>query len=465
MKMTSSAKILALLLGVALCAGCNAYMHQPMQTRDARLGEETKFTKSLRRLPPPKEKMVVAVYKFRDQTGQYKPSESGANWSTAVTQGGTNILLKALEDSGWFVPIERENVSNLLNERKIIRSSRQQFSDGKESESNLLPPLLYAGIILEGGIVSYDANLITGGFGLRYFGTGGGGQYRQDRVTVYLRVISTKSGKILKTVYTSKTVLSQAVDIGVFRFVSFQRLLEAETGITYNEPSELAVTEAIEKGVYSLVMEGLLDSLWSARDNAKKESMKAIAEYKAEKEEMRQTDVFGSKPANYRKSTALFLNYAALRYEGDYANPLLRSGYELGFNQSLNDRLTVGLTFGAGKLGTEQYFNSNFSYIDASLKYRFMTQSHFSPFAIAGGGFLINTNASPFSFQSSGYQKVFAGLGFEYLFPNSFGFQLAFDNNYLLNDKLDGMVHGKQNDYFWRTSVGLVYYIGKKQRR
>jgi curli production assembly/transport component CsgG len=240
MKTQSTSLTFAVLsLAAFFFSGCNAYLHQPMQTQNARLGEETKFTKHLRRLPTPKEKMVVAVYKFRDQTGQYKPSETGANWSTAVTQGGTNILLKALDDCGWFIPIERENVSNLLNERKIIRSSRQQFL---ENDDRPLAPLLYAGIIIEGGIVSYDANLLTGGFGLRYFGTGGGGQYRQDRVTVYLRVISTQTGKILKTVYTSKTLLSQAIDVGVFRFVSFQRLLEAETGITYNEPSELAVT-------------------------------------------------------------------------------------------------------------------------------------------------------------------------------------------------------------------------------
>jgi curli production assembly/transport component CsgG len=160
-------------------------MNQPTKTQSARLGEQTKLTAELRRLPTPREKIVAAVYKFRDQTGQYKPSETGANWSTAVSQGTTNILLKALEESGWFVPIERENVGNLLNERKIIRSGMAQY----KNEADNLPPLLFAGIILEGGIVSYDANTITGGAGLRFFGAGGSGQYRQDRVTVYLRAV------------------------------------------------------------------------------------------------------------------------------------------------------------------------------------------------------------------------------------------------------------------------------------
>ena len=55
-------------------------------------------------------------------------------------------------------------MANLLNERKIVRSSVAQFKEGEN-----LPPLLFAGIILEGGIVSYDANIITGGGGTAVF--------------------------------------------------------------------------------------------------------------------------------------------------------------------------------------------------------------------------------------------------------------------------------------------------------
>lgn len=457
MKLPHFCRIAALLLTVFFLSGCNAYLHQPMQSQKARIGEETTFTQHLRNLPPPKEKMVVAVYKFRDQTGQYKPSETGASWSTAVTQGGTNILLKALDDSGWFVPIERENVSNLLNERKIIRSSRQQFLD---EQDNLLPPLLYAGIIIEGGIVSYDANLITGGFGLRYFGTGGGGQYRQDRVTVYLRVISTKTGKILKTVYTSKTLLSQAIDVGVFRFVSFQRLLEAETGITYNEPSELAVTEAIEKGVHSLIMEGLLDSLWTVNEAAQNKASEAIAAYKEEKIQMRQTDVFGSRPERNRKSSSVQASYSALRYEGDYANPLIKSGYELGIDQTLSERFSLGLIFGTGRLGSAKDFDIKFSYGEIFVKYRFLPQSRFSPMVQAGIGMLFNKN-----FNNNKQNRLFAGVGFEYLITDNLGLTTSFDNNYLTSDTLDGIVHGKYNDYYWRSRLGMIFYFGLSRQK
>ena len=115
---------IGLLLGLLLTTGCAPYFHQPLRPNPARLGAESGVYHQLKALPQPKEKVVAAVYKFRDQTGQYKPSDVGASWSTAVTQGATAILQRALEESGWFTTIEREGLSNLLNERKIIRSSR-----------------------------------------------------------------------------------------------------------------------------------------------------------------------------------------------------------------------------------------------------------------------------------------------------------------------------------------------------
>jgi curli production assembly/transport component CsgG len=83
------------------------------------------------------------------------------------------------------------------------------------------------------------------------FWAGGSVKYRQDRVTVYLRMVSTSNGKILNSVYVSKTILSQAIDQSL-RYVNFKRLLEVETGYTTNEPIQMAVTEAIEKAVHLL---------------------------------------------------------------------------------------------------------------------------------------------------------------------------------------------------------------------
>jgi curli production assembly/transport component CsgG len=60
--------------------------------------------------------------------------------------------------------------------------------------------------------------------------------------------------------------------------VNFKRLLEVETGYTTNEPIQMAVTEAIEKAVASLVMEGIKDGIWESA--APKEEIDSMLKYK-----------------------------------------------------------------------------------------------------------------------------------------------------------------------------------------
>ncbi len=451
------------LIAFFILPGCGTFLHQPMQSYKARLGEPTQSTIELKSLPEPREKIVVAVYKFRDQTGQYKPSETGASWSTAVTQGATSILIKALDDSGWFIPIERENVGNLLNERKIIRSSRAQYNQqkGDNSQNQLLPPLLYAGVLLEGGIISYDANVITGGAGVRYFGAGASSQYRQDRVTVYLRAISTSNGKVLKTVYTSKTVLSQKLDGGLFQFVQFKRLLEAETGYTYNEPSEIAVMEAIEKGVMSLVIEGIEDGLWHLEDDRDEKEF-PIKDYKKEKELTEKTDIFGRQLDNRRNILGSKIATTSLLYKGDFPDPKLKTGVELGL--SFSPLPAVGLTFdyGFAQLGTKKFYQSNVSYLEFGAQYRIFPYDSFTPFLKLGYGFLTENEAHRFDYSSKFYNKFNSGLGFEYMLKSKAGIVFSVDYNYLFSDKFDDVEQGKYNDFYWRGNLGLNFYFGRK---
>jgi curli production assembly/transport component CsgG len=227
-------------------------------------GYVTSVNKDLRSLPPPRRKIVVAVYKFRDQTGQYKYHPTATTFSTAVTQGATSMLIKALEDSGWFIPVEREGLANLLTERKIISATWENgASTGTEHQRDELPPLLYASIALEGGIIAYNTNLVTGGLGAKYHGVGGSASMRRDQVNIYLRATAIKNGAVLKSVTTSKTILSRMVDFGVYRFIRYKRLLEAETGLSLNEPPDMCVLEAIEKAVLDLIIEGIQDNIWA----------------------------------------------------------------------------------------------------------------------------------------------------------------------------------------------------------
>ena len=453
------AALLGLLLLAALAlSGCGKMFLSP-QASKARLGEVTSTTETLKKLPPPKEQIVVAVYKFRDQTGQYKPSDNGASWSTAVTQGATTILIKALEESKWFVPIERENVSNLLNERKIIRSSRTQYQGADQQQ--LLPPLLYAGVILEGGIISYDANVMTGGAGLRYFGAGGSSQYRQDRVTVYLRAVSTSNGKVLKTVYTSKTILSQALDAGLFQFVRFGRLLETELGFTYNEPSEIAVTEAIEKAVQSLIIEGIKDDLWQLAE-PRMIVDRAILDYEKEKELIPQTDIFGNILDNRRTRFGVGLNATSLRYLGDYPDPESRGGFEADFTYTPNATTGLELSVGMSRLAAKRFYEADISYADLNFKYNVLPFDVVTPVLSAGVGYVTANRDGRFDFTGPAYAKLQAGLGLEYFLGERLTLRAAAQYNYLLDDGIDLVEQGKYNDYYWQGNLGLHLYFGGK---
>jgi len=247
--------------------------------------KKTQTQALLNGLPAPQRAVAIAVYGFTDQTGQFKPSETGQTLSRAVTQGASSILVKSLQDAGnrdWFTVVERERLDNLLRERQIISEMRKRYLGEQEIDPNALPALLFAGVLLEGGIVGYDTNTVTGGAGAAFLGIGARTEYRQDTVTVYLRAVSVRTGEVLANVTDSKTIASQSLGASAFKFVAFRELLEAEVGITSNEPDQIALQQAIEKAVYGLVLEGVELDLW--RFNDMEAAMPLMAAYRAERD-------------------------------------------------------------------------------------------------------------------------------------------------------------------------------------
>lgn len=457
--MKSTAIYTLMCTSLMLLSSCAQYLHQPVRISEARLGAETPQFQQFNSLPVPKDKIVAAVYKFRDQTGQYKNTEAGTSWSTAVTQGATSILLRAMEESGWFIPIEREGLSNLLNERKIIRSSMANYSE--EDNNKMLPPLVFAGIILEGGIISFDSNILTGGAGARYFGAGASTKYREDRVTIYLRAVSTSNGRILKTVYTSKTILSQQIDVGVFRFVSTRRLLEAETGFTYNEPAEMAVKEAIEKAVYSLIVEGIVDNLWQVKNSEDLQS-ETIRQYLREKDINGNIDVFGNRMAPRRATFGLGIRGAGLLYEGDYRGNRVFPGGQLNIEVFAQKALSLDINTGIGRLGIGDEFNATVSYATCGVKYKFFNLLRTTPYARVGAGIITEVENSldhhP-SLKTNSYPEVSATLGLEFLLSKKVGISGAANYHLFLSDNIDRLDQGKYNDFVWGADVGITYYL------
>jgi curli production assembly/transport component CsgG len=249
-------KNITLFCGLSLLLSGCAFVPKPTLKHDVATVDAPSTTMvALQQRPKPKFAIPVSVYAFRDQTGQYKPQANVSSFSTAVTQGATSMLTQTLLESGWFVPLEREGLQNLLTERKIHSGNKKNVE---------LPSLKEARLVLEGGIVGYESNVSTGGIGAEYFGIGASELYREDQITLYLRAIDVHTGQVLLSVSSNKKVFSQELRSGLFRYVAFNRLAEMEGGYSTNEPVQQAVKLALEAAVVALTEQGLQKGFWQA---------------------------------------------------------------------------------------------------------------------------------------------------------------------------------------------------------
>ena len=455
---------IALLIIAILSSSCGSYFNQPVQQQEARTGEVTPHTEKLKKLPLPKEPVVVGVYNFKDQTGQYKNVELGNSFSTAVSQGGTTMLIKALEDSKWFTPIERENLQNLLNERNIIRSTRKDYQKNNTNGNQPnLPPLLYAGVLLEGGIVSYDTNIITGGMGARYFGVGASTQYREDRLTVYLRAVSTSNGKVLKTIYISKTILSQAVDASLFRYVNFQRLLEVEMGYTKNEPVQLALKDAIEKAVEGLIIEGIQDNLWSAKAGEMTNNL-LVKEYLEEKEMEESKLLYNRTQTEKDFSNTISVSLNTPLFHGDFSKKKLGYGASLGYSRKLTNYINFNLLGSYFNFKTGNTFSENFVDLGLSFEGIILPYDNLTPFVYGGLGYLFSAGKSDESltdFKPS--PKIQGGVGIMYVISPMLSLKGFAESNLVFSDTVDFIENGKRDDYFLNFGIGINYSFGRKK--
>ena len=219
--------------------------------------EET-VTEDIKNIPLAARKPSVAVYSFSDLTGQRKSVDGIASFSTAVTMAPETYLIRALKQSNFFIVLERKGLDNLTRERQLIRQTRNSFNDDTEQQ-----PLIFAGLLIEGGVVDYNTNLLSGGAGARYLGIGNSKQYREDVIVVSLRLVSVSTGEILLEILTSKTILSVGLSNDFFRFIADgTKLVEFESGNAMNESKSIALQAAMETAVVQLIREGYEKGYW-----------------------------------------------------------------------------------------------------------------------------------------------------------------------------------------------------------
>ena len=264
---------LAIALLSCLVGGCSVQNTKAIEG-EMPFTQGTPTKELLKQMPPPINtptdgdgnpvKITVAVYAFPDETGQRKQ----VGLSTAVSQGADVWVIQSLMAVGkgdWFSVVERANLANLTKERQLIRNTRELYDGSLPTDA--LAPMLFAGLILEGGIVGYDTNTTSGGAGARFLGLGANDQYRTDQVTVSLRLVAVQTGEILLTVSSTKTIASTSNGADVFRFLDLgTRALEIESGNAANEPINYAIRTAIEYAVLQMLYEGKEIGLWDWAD-------------------------------------------------------------------------------------------------------------------------------------------------------------------------------------------------------
>ena len=259
-------KIITSILIASILAGCAVSQNNRMGTAPKPVTMPVMMQKEFDAVKPPTnmQPITVALYSFTDKTGQRRPQQNIASLSTAVTQGSETFLIKALSDVGqgrWFKVVERVGIDGLTRERQLIRQMREAYEG---ANAKPLPPMTFAGLLIEGGIVGYDSSVKSGGMAARWLGIGPQTQYSEDIVTVSLRLVSVSTGEVLSTVTVQKTIVSAADSIAAMKFFDVgTKSFEFETGMTVNEPGTFAVKSTIEMAVLELIKEGARKGIWS----------------------------------------------------------------------------------------------------------------------------------------------------------------------------------------------------------
>jgi curli production assembly/transport component CsgG len=247
--------------------------------------------------------------------------------------------------------------------------------------------------------------------------------------------------------------------MGVFRYVKYKRLLEAETGYTYNEPTDMAITEAIEKAVYSLIIEGILDNLWNVKNPEDKKSP-LIQQYLKEKEENREEDLLGRKYGkSYRGKGCISFTGGGQWYNGDYSGSKLRGGGEVSLGVALKPSLYLEAAFGPKVLNIKNVYEG--TDLGGNLGLRFIANTHesFSPFIKAGIGTLYNFDEKVGLSDKKFIPYLSFEGGVECLLSRKFSLTGGFFFNQFLHDTFDGSKEGTHDDSFYGFDLGFRIYF------
>ncbi|MCG9692667.1 CsgG/HfaB family protein [Vibrio sp. Isolate22] len=200
--------------------------------------------------------MNVTVYRFADFSGQRKQGLLYQEVSTAVPQGLDSMLMHSLStinQGKLYKVIDRTFLSHMLDERQLASVS--------VSPKNL-GILKVPSIVFTGGVIAYDHNNRQAAGGIFFNDFSLSSEYSVDTVTVSLRAVSVKTGEILLSSISKKSIVSVSSGINSYKIFD-DNLMQLELGGAYNEPVSVATRLAIEQSILDITEKALELGWWN----------------------------------------------------------------------------------------------------------------------------------------------------------------------------------------------------------
>jgi curli production assembly/transport component CsgG len=455
-----SAGILSVSLSTTALLIFTTLRWQPIHAQTIGSVEQLAVSTTPAQLPAANQKIVATVYPFRLSADQpLQPTKNTAK--TTASPDYTTIFFEVLRTSGWFVPVEYNNVDNLINGQPTKPSVPSTAVESSNPAASQGPT-----IILEAGLFSHDANALSDEEASKYVTNRVSNRYRQDRATVFIRALSAQSGKVLKTIYWTRTVLSQPVDATTYRYMLVNHFNIIHTGTTTISPDQIAIVEAMKQAVSGLVIEGVRDGLWVAGNLSAAQTRSIIAAYEAERIDFSEAEKSTALPGKVRPQInpsflTLGLYGGLMRYHGDYVNWDREGAYGLLLEAYFTPRIGIQLNAATGTLASQNAFTTNLTSLETNLIIRLLPYWRLTPIVYGGVGMVSRSGENPVAFEGNRYLQYQGGIGLQYSLNNVVGFRAMLAYNQPRTDMLDGKRIGNHNDYYVRTTVGLVIHFGQ----
>jgi curli biogenesis system outer membrane secretion channel CsgG len=201
--------------------------------------EETRVSANVLKTPVrsiPGPKRTVAVSRFASK------SDFNLHYGLTDVGGGLSAMLTAaLVESGQFLVVERETLSDVLAEQSLIASGLV-----KEEGAAIPGALLGASLLVKGAVTEFSEAAGGGGFGIGLAGVGVGIKSRVAMVGLDIQIIDATTSQVLASYKVLEKASGKAVGVDLARAgidTGFTKFFETPIG----QAARKAITAAVER--------------------------------------------------------------------------------------------------------------------------------------------------------------------------------------------------------------------------